>query len=84
MKNKVLWSPSEESIKSTNLFNFIQFISNDKNFSIDTSLDSQSQYKQLYNWSINSCKEFWSSFLSFSNIKYSGNSKIMLISYFGV
>ena len=70
MKNKVLWSPSKESIQSTNLFNFIKFISKDINFSIDTTLSSEFQYKQLYNWSINSPEEFWESFLKFSNIKY--------------
>ena len=75
MKNKVLWSPSEKSIKSTNLSNFIQFLSNDKHFILDTTLSPESQYKQLYNWSISFPEDFWSSFFTFSNIKYSGNIK---------
>ncbi len=70
MKNKSLWRPSENSVKSTNLTKFIDFLSANNNFSIDTSLKPEDQYKQLYNWSIHSSEEFWSSFLHFSNIKY--------------
>ena len=70
MKNKVLWKPLEESIKSTNFFNFIKFLSKDVNFSIDTTLNPEIQYKQLYNWSISSPKIFWKSLLEFSKIKY--------------
>ena len=72
MKSKILWSPSKDLIQSTNLYRFIHFISNDVNFAIDTNLDLESQYKELYNWSINSSEEFWLSFLKFSNIKYDG------------
>ena len=51
-----------------NLFHFIQFITDNTNFTLDTTLDPELQYKKLYNWSISSPEEFWSSFLVFSNI----------------
>ena len=70
MKSKSLWNPSGSFVNSTNLTKFINFLSVNNNFSIDTSLNSEAKYKQLYNWSIHSSEEFWSSFLHFSNIKY--------------
>ena len=70
MKSKSLWNPSDSFVNSTNLTKFINFLSVNNNFSIDTSLNSEAKYKQLYNWSIHSSEEFWSSFLHFSNIKY--------------
>ena len=73
MKSKSLWSPSDSFVNSTNLTKFINFLSVNNNFSIDTSLNSEAKYKQLYNWSIHSSEEFWSSFLHFSNIKYYGD-----------
>ena len=73
MKSKSLWNPSDSFVNSTNLTKFINFLSVNNNFSIDTSLNSEAKYKQLYNWSIHSSEEFWSSFLHFSNIKYYGD-----------
>ena len=73
MKSKSLWNPSDSFVNSTNLIKFINFLSVNNNFSIDTSLNSEAKYKQLYNWSIHSSEEFWSSFLHFSNIKYYGD-----------
>ena len=70
MKSKSLWNPSDSFVNSTNLTKFINFLSVNNDFSIDTSLNSEAKYKQLYNWSIHSSEEFWSSFLHFSNIKY--------------
>ncbi len=70
MKSKSLWNPSDSFVNSTNLIKFINFLSVNNDFSIDTSLNSEAKYKQLYNWSIHSSEEFWSSFLHFSNIKY--------------
>ncbi|MAR29961.1 MAG: acetoacetate--CoA ligase [Candidatus Marinimicrobia bacterium] len=73
MKSKSLWNPSDSFVNSTNLTKFINFLSINNDFSIDTSLNSEAKYKQLYNWSIHSSEEFWSSFLHFSNIKYYGD-----------
>ena len=70
MKNKVLWSPSKKFIKSTNFNHFIQFLVDTQKISINTDLSAELQYKKLYDWSINSYKEFWSSILEFSKIKY--------------
>tara|TARA_Y100000814_G_scaffold27784_1_gene18192 strand:+ start:1638 stop:3614 length:1977 start_codon:yes stop_codon:yes gene_type:complete len=70
LKSKSLWNPSDSFVNSTNLIKFINFLSVNNDFSIDTSLNSEAKYKQLYNWSIHSSEEFWSSFLHFSNIKY--------------
>jgi len=73
LKSKSLWNPSDSFVNSTNLTKFINFLSINNDFSIDTSLNSEAKYKQLYNWSIHSSEEFWSSFLHFSNIKYYGD-----------
>jgi len=61
---KLLWKPSEERIKNSNMYKFIQFINNKygTNFT---------EYRPLYKWSIENIPEFWASFWDFADIKYS-------------
>ena len=61
---KLLWKPSEERIKNSNMYKFIQFINNryGTNFT---------EYRPLYQWSIENIPEFWASFWDFADIKYS-------------
>jgi len=61
---KLLWKPSEERIKNSNMYKFMKFI-NEKygpNFT---------EYGPLYKWSIENIPEFWASFWDYADIKYS-------------
>ena len=61
---KPLWQPSEERIKSTNMYRFMQFINQrfDRDFS---------DYNQLYQWSIDQIPDFWAAMWDFAEIKAS-------------
>ncbi len=61
---KLLWKPSEERIKNSNIFKFMQFI-NDK-YRTDFK-----EYRPLYQWSIENIPEFWASFWDYADIIYS-------------
>ena len=61
---RLLWKPSEERIKSSNMHRFMSFI-NDKyhrNFT---------EYDPLYMWSIENIPDFWASMWEFAGIKAS-------------
>lgn len=59
-----LWSPSKAQIENSNLIAFMEFVSNQTG-------NSFSDYKQLYDWSINSIEQFWECIWKFSNILHS-------------
>jgi acetoacetyl-CoA synthetase len=61
---KKLWQPSDERIKSTNMYRFMGVINEkyDKNFS---------EYGALYQWSIDNIPEFWESLWDFVEVKAS-------------
>jgi acetoacetyl-CoA synthetase len=61
---KLLWKPSEERIKNSNICRFMQFI-NEK-YGTDFK-----EYMPLYKWSIENIPEFWASFWDFADIKCS-------------
>jgi len=61
---KMLWTPSEERIKNSNMYNFMQFI-NERN-----GTDFQ-EYMPLFRWSVENIPEFWASFWDYADIKYS-------------
>ena len=61
---KLLWRPSEERIKSTNIYRFINFIN--KRYGKNLS-----DYDTLYGWSIDNIPDFWSSVWDFAEIKAS-------------
>jgi acetoacetyl-CoA synthetase len=58
---KLLWQPSEERIKGTNMYRFMTFINKkyNKNFS---------EYAPLYQWSIENIPDFWASMWEFAEI----------------
>jgi acetoacetyl-CoA synthetase len=62
LSNPILWSPSNERIKSSQMFRFLQNI----NVKYDLNLDS---FSELHNWSIENKSEFWSSIWDFFQIK---------------
>ena len=61
---KLLWTPSDDQIKKTNMYRFLTFI-NEKH---DQSF---SRYAQLHEWSINNISDFWAAFWEFADIIHS-------------
>jgi len=61
---KLLWQPSEERIKSTNMYRFMMFINEryNKDFT---------EYAALYQWSVDNIPDFWASMWEFADIKAS-------------
>ncbi len=49
---KLLWTPSEEFIKSTNMYDFMMYVNKEKGLNL-------SDYKSLYNWSVTEISDFW-------------------------
>ncbi|HUU81436.1 MAG TPA: acetoacetate--CoA ligase, partial [Acidobacteriota bacterium] len=61
---KLLWKPSEEKIKNSNIYRFMNFI-NEKHH------QDFAEYEALYQWSIDNISDFWASFWEFAQIKFS-------------
>jgi len=61
---KILWQPSEERIKQTNMYRFIQFV-NDR-----YGLDFR-EYQELYQWSVTRISDFWAAMWDFAEIRFS-------------
>ncbi|MFX1517699.1 MAG: acetoacetate--CoA ligase [Promethearchaeota archaeon] len=58
---KLLWAPTEDQIKKTNMTRFIEFVNDRNNFEFNT-------YYQLYNWSIENIPDFWESLWDYVGI----------------
>ncbi|UCG65360.1 MAG: acetoacetate--CoA ligase, partial [Deltaproteobacteria bacterium] len=61
---KLLWKPSEERIKNSNMYKFMNFV----NERYGTNF---TEYRPLYTWSVDNIPEFWATFWDFADIKYS-------------
>ncbi|MGB2689295.1 MAG: acetoacetate--CoA ligase [Desulfobacterales bacterium] len=61
---KLLWTPSEERIKNTNLYRFMNIIN-------ETYNQNFSEYETLYQWSIENIPDFWACLWEFAKIKSS-------------
>jgi len=61
---KMLWKPSEERIKNSNMYKFMLYI-NEKH-----GTDFR-EYGPLYQWSVDNVPEFWASFWDYADIKHS-------------
>ncbi|HUU41947.1 MAG TPA: acetyl-coenzyme A synthetase N-terminal domain-containing protein, partial [Desulfatiglandales bacterium] len=61
---KMLWKPSEDKIRNSNMYKFMCFI-NEKH-----GTDFK-EYLPLYRWSIDNIAEFWASFWDYAGIKCS-------------
>jgi acetoacetyl-CoA synthetase len=61
---KLLWSPSQERIQSSNMFHFMQWIN---------ARHGQyfNRYDQLYQWSVENIADFWESWWHYADIKAS-------------
>ena len=60
----LLWQPSEERIKDTNMYRFMGFINNRRNKGFVN-------YGDLYQWSIDHITSFWEAMWEFAEIKVS-------------
>ena len=58
VSNPVLWSPSDERIKSSQMYKFIKIINKKNNINIQNFTD-------LHTWSIENKADFWSANLGF-------------------
>ncbi|CCK78843.1 acetoacetate--CoA ligase [Desulfobacula toluolica] len=62
--SKLLWQPSEERIKSTNMYRFMKLV----NEKFNTNL---TDYPSLWEWSVDNLEDFWSTTWDFIDIKAS-------------
>ena len=58
---KVLWQPSPEQIKKTNMTSFINMVNKKYGITIDS-------YAELYEWSIQDIADFWAAMWQFGRI----------------
>jgi acetoacetyl-CoA synthetase len=61
---KLLWTPSENRINSSNMKNYIGFVNKREKLSIV-------EYNDLYDWSINNIPQFWTSIWDYTGIIHS-------------
>ena len=61
---KLLWEPSQQRIKDSNMYRFMQVV----NAKYSQSFN---QYAPLYQWSVENIPEFWKTMWEFAEIKYS-------------
>ncbi len=62
--SKLLWKPSEERIKNSNMTKYMEFINRKQRHKCKT-------YGELYDWSINNISDFWASVWDFVGVKAS-------------
>ena len=61
---KLLWEPSEDRIRQTNMYRFMQSVNEKYNCRF-------SSYDELYQWSIDNLEDFWAEMWNFADIKAS-------------
>ena len=61
---KLLWQPTEEKIKQSNMYRFMTFIN-------ETYDQDFTTYAPLYEWSIENISDFWAAFWKFADIIHS-------------
>ncbi len=61
---KMLWKPSEERVKNSNMYKFMQFV-NERH-----GTDFQ-EYMPLYRWSVERIPQFWAAFWDYADIIHS-------------
>jgi len=60
--SQILWKPTEEQIKNTNMYLFMKVVNQRFGLSI-------SEYDALYRWSVDHLSDFWGTFWDFAGIK---------------
>ena len=67
---EIIWQPSNESKKSSNLSRFIELVNQRYSQSVKT------EYQDIWNWSVNNIESFWSLIWDFTEIKGIKGTKI--------
>jgi len=62
--SRILWQPSENRIKNSNMFKFMKFVN--ERFGLNLKV-----YDELYHWSVRNISEFWAAFWDFAQIRSS-------------
>lgn len=70
--SQILWKPSEDRIKNSNIYQFIKYISDKEEIAL-------SDYHQLYHWSINNIGKFWEHIWNFGGFIYKKNFEKVFI-----
>jgi acetoacetyl-CoA synthetase len=60
----MLWKPSQESVRQTHMYRFMQFINSKHNLELD-------DYPSLYSWSVQNMAEFWAAMWEYARIIHS-------------
>jgi len=69
---KMLWKPSDERVKNTNMSRFIDFVNEKYGLAL-------SGYTPLYDWSVTETADFWAAVWEFTGIKYSEPYKEVVV-----
>jgi acetoacetyl-CoA synthetase len=59
--NPIIWSPSDERIKSSQMYLFMEYINKSHNLNLTI-------FQELHEWSVNSKSDFWNAVWDFFNI----------------
>ena len=59
--SKLLWKPTQEKIKQSNMYRFMNFINESYN-------QNFKEYASLYDWSIENIADFWETMWEFADI----------------
>ena len=62
--SKLLWQPSEQRMKNTNMYRFMNFVN--QKFSLNFT-----EYKSMHEWSVQNLADFWACMWEFAEIKAS-------------
>jgi len=63
--SELLWQPTQEQIKQTQMFKFLKFVA--QKYDVDIK-----SYRELHRWSVDNIGDFWSELFDFFSLKYSG------------
>lgn len=74
MKSKPLWTPTESFKKSSHLYAYKQWLSNNKQLHFEN-------YEQLWNWSVNHIEDFWVSICDYFNVIFHSPFSKVISSY---
>lgn len=67
--SELLWTPSEERVKNSNMYKFIGYINQKYGQKI-------TNYQELWNWSTDKNHDFWNTVFDFCNVIYSDRGKL--------
>jgi len=62
--SKMLWKPSEESIRQSNMYRFMQIVNQKYHQALN-------EYDSLYQWSVENIPEFWTTMWEFAQVVHS-------------